>query len=790
MSAASATPQLQGPTALAPLASAWRRISPGLVPVFAVITALLIGIPFVIFTSGRGNISEGLNIAIQGYNALLEGSLGIAVNPLVSTDDLQLARQLVAANPDLTPENLRPLQIASGQIAVLGADTIRRYDEVVTRYTVLTPTEFVDLGIAIPGIAAIGDDRLRQMSPLLDELQTINVEAIDTLIGVFEVQVRPNALPQAKTGAVIHALALLPTLTDDQYDAVVAVLPAAAAFSPSDLTDVMRIVDGSSVAQLRRLARQLEALDRVGLRSTDADASDIHAIALLSGASPDGNIRRNSDGTVAQPGTERVQELIFAVNQFASAGITDLKRIAEELNLLGRLYEVGALTDQNVVQALDEQLPGVLANNLVIRRPGNQALRYAPGVTDAFGTLPNPTTGSTELIYLRLGSSTLLFFPGQLEEMLVKSIPYIIAGLAVALGFKAGLFNIGATGQLYAGGVLAVWLGFSPLFTGLPGWLHVPLVVIGGIVGGALWGMIPGMLKAYTGAHEVINTIMLNAVAVLLADWLIKSTDPLILNAQVIGEIASTQASASVAQTARLPKFDQLSPAWFLIAGAVMLALLLWTRRKHIFTAQGFQPRLLVRPVVYGLLVAGGGFVLAALAVNSMLHVGLVLMLIAVWFTGWLLDRTTIGFELRTVGTNPDAARYAGMNVKWNVILAMTLSGALAGLAGMIEISGVQYFMTPDFFGGIGFDAIAVALLARTNPRNMIPAGLLWGALLSGRDLMQTRAGIPIDLVLIIQALIIMFIAADIIIRYLWRVPKPTTEEREAALFSKGWGGV
>jgi ABC-type uncharacterized transport system permease subunit len=205
------------------------------------------------------------------------------------------------------------------------------------------------------------------------------------------------------------------------------------------------------------------------------------------------------------------------------------------------------------------------------------------------------------------------------------------------------------------------------------------------------------------------------------------------------------------------------------------------------YSAQSY--RIILRLVINGLLITILGFFLAWMAVRSNLHVGLIIMVLIVWLTDWFLTRTTVGFELRTVGANADAARYAGMNVKWNIILAMTLSGALAGLAGAVEIAGVKYTMQPDFFANLGFDAIAVALLARTEPRSMIWAGFLWGGLLAGANLMQVRANISIDLVLIIQALIIMFIAADQIIRYLWRVPEATLEEKQAATLARGWSG-
>ncbi|HLV34971.1 MAG TPA: ABC transporter permease [Spirillospora sp.] len=726
------------------LATGWRRISTRLVPVMAVITAFLIGIPFMILTGAQGDVGRGLQVSGAAYSALIEGSTGLVINDLVSRDDASMVFAL-AAQQDMTSRELNSLARSTTQLIGAGVENVRRYATVLERVE-LTDEEFDALGESIAEIEEVGAQTLQAMLPLINDF---------------------SQMARRDVRALADPYASKDDLSAEDRAELEAAAPSAAQYSDVDLLRYMGVVNREGIATLERLAEQIGVISDLGLDVASEDAAIITEIAAVS--------------------AEDARELLATMTRLEAAGITDYASAAEQMAMVRRMFEGGVFSQQDSVNdALQNEFDSVLVNNLVVRRPGNRLLidEGASGpvgiiLVDFFRTPDDPSDDRPDVVYLRLGNSALLFIISNLESTIVRSIPFIVAGLAVALGFKAGLFNIGAEGQLYAGAMLAVFVGYSPMFDALPGIIRLPLVILMGLIGGFLWGAIPGALRAFTGAHEVINTIMLNFVAILTVDWLIK-TPGLMQDAA-----ASIPRTPFIAESARLPAFSQISPIWFVIAAVVIGGLNLYWQRKRI--AQ--NPQRAIRPIVYGLLVLVGGFFLAWIAVRDRLHLGFVLMLLAVYATDWFLTRTTLGFELRTVGVNPNAARYAGMNVRRNIVLALALSGMLAGLAGTIEVAGVQYNMQPSFFSGVGFDAIAVALLARTNPRNMIASGLLWGGLLTGAGLMQINANISIDLVRIIQALIIMFIAADVIIRTIWRVPEASTEEKEAALFSKGWGG-
>jgi ABC-type uncharacterized transport system permease subunit len=305
-------------------------------------------------------------------------------------------------------------------------------------------------------------------------------------------------------------------------------------------------------------------------------------------------------------------------------------------------------------------------------------------------------------------------------ESLTASTPFIFGALAVALGFRTGLFNIGAEGQLFIGAIFAAFVGYS--ITGLPAIIHIPLALGAGALGGALWGFIPGWLKAKTGGHEVINTIMLNYIAFRLSDWL--------LNGPMQRPDSFNPVSPTIADSAKLPKF-------------------------------------FAEPIRF--------------------HLGFFIALGIAWLVYWFLFKTKWGFDLRSVGSNPHAARYAGMNIVTSTVLAMSLSGALAGLAGTNEVLGLNHNLAMAFSSGYGFDSIAIALLGKSHPLGVVIAALLFGVLRTGAIRMQVAAQIPIDIITVLQAFILAFIAAPAIIRTIYRLREPDIEEEAVTI--RGWGG-
>lgn len=304
--------------------------------------------------------------------------------------------------------------------------------------------------------------------------------------------------------------------------------------------------------------------------------------------------------------------------------------------------------------------------------------------------------------YWALVEGSLLSFDA-IVETIVNSTPLILVGLAVGLGFKAGLFNIGGQGQFYVGAVTAAGVGAA--LAAEPAPIAVTVALVSGMVAGAVYGFIPGLLKAYTGAHEVVTTIMLNYVAGQIVSYLIT------------GPLRATGAS--------------------------------FARSNDVGNA--------ALPAILNVGTGHPG------------HLGIVIPFLVAPLIWWLLFKSTIGFELRTVGANPDAALYAGMRPRRMVILALTAGGMLAGLAGAIEILNDGY-MPASYSTNIGFDAITVALLGRANPLGIILGGLLLGAMRAGAGLMQIQAGVPVQMIDLLQGVILFFLAADVIVRKVFRV--------------------
>ncbi|WP_245565276.1 ABC transporter permease [Nocardioides insulae] len=342
---------------------------------------------------------------------------------------------------------------------------------------------------------------------------------------------------------------------------------------------------------------------------------------------------------------------------------------------------------------------------------------------DVVETLPNLFTYPGDFFVAAadaIGSSYWAMLKGSLgswhaiASTLERSAPLICAGLGVTFAFRAGLFNIGAQGQMTIAALIGGYVAFA---WQLPAGLHLLCALVACLIGGALWGGVAGVLKAQAGAHEVITTIMLNYVA------------------------------ASV---------------------------LLYALSKDAFQRPGSDNALSPQPLDTARFPSIGG-----------VHLGVLLALLAAVLVWWVLDRSTLGFELRAVGANPNAARTAGMSTTVVYTVAMVIAGALAGLAAAMNVLGEGNALSPTLVGSIGFDAITVALLGRASPVGTVLAGLLFGAMSVGGVAMQASVGTPKELTAVIQALIVLFVAAPTFVKALMRFKD---QGGGTTLLAKGWG--
>jgi simple sugar transport system permease protein len=292
---------------------------------------------------------------------------------------------------------------------------------------------------------------------------------------------------------------------------------------------------------------------------------------------------------------------------------------------------------------------------------------------------------------------------GPISNTLLNAAPLILGGLSVTVAFRAGLFNIGVQGMIIVGAICAGYVGFA---VSMPTGIHLIVALLAGMAGAGIWGFLVGWLKAKTGAHEVITTIMLNYVAFFLLEYL--------LGVSGFQEKGSNEAvSNTVDSSARLP---------------------------HIFGSS--------LPV----------------------HAGLVLAVLAAIACWWLLSRSTFGFRLRAVGANPAAARTAGINVERTYIWVMVIAGVLGGLVGCSQALGTRLVVTQDVDAGFGFDAITVALLGRGTPLGVVLGGLLFGAFRAGGVVMAADTSTPADVVSVMQPVMVLFIAAPALIRGIFRL--------------------
>lgn len=291
----------------------------------------------------------------------------------------------------------------------------------------------------------------------------------------------------------------------------------------------------------------------------------------------------------------------------------------------------------------------------------------------------------------------------QIGETLIRASPLVLTGLAVSYGFRAGLFNIGAEGQLFLGGLAAAFVGLA--VAGLPAVASIPIIIFAAFLAGGAWAFIPALMKAKLGAHEVITTMMFSYIGRYLVSYLVRG--PL-------------RAEGSIPQTTELPITSQL-------------------------------------PRLSDLLPFVG---------QNRAHIGIVLGILAAVIVWWVLKYTVLGYEARAVGFNPTASETGGVSVARTTIYSLCISGGLAGLAGAVEVMGVHYRLFDQFSSGFGFTGIAVALLAKNNPFGVIAAAILFGALSAGAGTMQLEAGVSQKVITIIQGTIIFLVGAETIVTW------------------------
>jgi len=336
--------------------------------------------------------------------------------------------------------------------------------------------------------------------------------------------------------------------------------------------------------------------------------------------------------------------------------------------------------------------------------------RFFDSLLPVFATLAALLIGAVMLLFLRVNPieayaalwDGAFGSPNAFAETLVKATPLLLVALGICISFRGDVINIGGEGQMIVGAVFATWVGLT--FTDLPGWLVIVLALLAGFLGGAVWGGIPGFLKAYFRVNEILSTVMMNAIAVQLMNFLLRG--PMI-------DPSQAQLASKIPQTAPLLDIFRL-------------------------------PRL----------------------VPTRLHLGALIAVILAILVYILLWRTTLGYRIRAVGHNLHAARYAGIKVQRYVVLALLLSGAFSGLAGATQVYGVNYRMITDgsasgFTGSAGFNGIVAALFGQLHPLWSIPASILFGALLVGANKMQRVVQVPSALVIALNGLVVVFVVSS-----------------------------